>query len=366
VADSLKVSEVPADQKSADATLRVDSRSTRDFGPRTSGEIVADINPGFAANGKFIGSVSVILENDRGEEQVVELDFTFNMTKPFDTTDFLLTLVILLVVFALVQGAIFFAASDRLSRIGKVPNGTWYARFDVLVKDDDSVVVEHPSTWDEIVKYHAQPVDSGQVSRKRAATFESFRFFGTRRQGLRSLLSAGDTSIMVESGGAVMVSTGAHGSSEPLIGRVRPTLAGEWAAAVSGETARRVAEAATGAGPSEAPVEDDLYKREFGGGYDMPASTMRPEIRASVVYFFKDFNPALPEGLGASVEETLQYARIRDAVAALGIGLLASPSDTGESKPSRSSRRRRKGSESAETPPAVAVRTEDSARDMYG
>ena len=366
VQDSLETEEVPAGYDDVNASLSTDSSSTKTLTPNVSGVITAKLSPGFAANGKFSGSIDVLLRNAQGEEQTSRLSFTFNMTKPFNTGDFLLILIILLGVFAFVQGAIFFAAADRLSRIGKVPDGTWYARFDILVKEDDSVLVEYPSTWDEIVKYHAQPVDAGQVSRKREAKFESFRFFGTRRQGLLSLMRAGDTSIMVESGGAVMVTTGAHRSSEPFTGRVRPTLAGEWAAAISGDTAKRVAEDAAGVGPSEPPVEDDLYKREFGGGFDAPASTIRPEIRASVIYFFKDFNPALPEDLGVSVEETLQYARIRDAVAAIGTGLLAPPADTDESKPSKTSKRRRKVTESASKPAEVTTRTKDSARDMYG
>jgi len=365
VGGSLKVDEVPADQKKDSAALKTGGQSTRKLSPGGTGEIVAEISPGFEANGKFSGSLSVLLENDRGEEQAVELSFTFNMTKPFDTSDFLLTLIVLLVVFVLVQGAIFFAAADRLSRIGVVPGGTWYARFDVVVKDDDSVVLEHPASWDDIAKFHAQPVDPSQVSRKRTATFESFRFFGTRSQGLRSLLSAGDTSVMVDSGGAVLVASGASGGDDPRVGRVRPTLAGQWAAAVAADTAIRVAEAAAGVPASTTAVEDDPWKREFSGGFDAPESSARPEIRASVLYFFKDFNPALPEGLGYLVEETLQYARIRDALALVGAGLIAAAAPD-EGEPAKGKKRRKKDSGPAPSGATIEPPTADTVRDMYG
>jgi hypothetical protein len=170
---------------------------------------------------------------------------------------------------------------------------------------------------------------------------------------------------MVDSGGAVLVASGSSGGDDPRVGRVRPTLAGQWAAAVAADTAIRVAEAAVGVPASTTAVEDDPWKREFSGGFDAPESSARPEIRASVLYFFKDFNPALPEGLGYLVEETLQYARIRDALALVGAGLIvAAAPDEGE--PAKGKKRRKKDSGPAPSGATIEPPTADTVRDMYG
>lgn len=364
VRDSLETKEVPAGHDDVRASISTDNSSTKTLTPNTAGVITAKLSPGFAANGKFSGSISVLLRNAQGEEQTSRLSFTFNMTKPFDVGEATGVFLLMLALFVIVQGLILYLVSDRLSRIGVVPNGTWFARFDVVVRDDDSVALEHPSSWNEIATRYAYPVDADKVSRSRSQIFETFHVFSTRSEGLKSLVGAGDSRVLVENSGSVIITSGSSVGDAPTLGRVRPALAGEWVAAVSSDRALRVAQAAAGT-TEVVPTEIDPWKAEFSGGFDAPTGPLRPEIRASVLYFFKDFNPALAGDLGFTIEETLQYARIRDVVAAKGEALTPRI-DSPETAPSWP-KGRKKPKESATSSPSAEVPTSaDSVRDMYG
>lgn len=308
--------EVPPGHEVSEANIQVPNEAPVSIAAGKSGAIQFEVKPTFAANGRFTGEIQIELKNEFGETQTQKIAFDFNMTKPFDTQVFLWALIVMLISFLLVQGAIVFVAVDRLSRIAKVPTETYFARFSGRITETGTIEVVSPSTWKEVLKSSTDPVTSN-VSGKRRYQFKEFTIFGSRSAGLRWLVAGGDSALRIAWPGNVVVGSRTDGVTPDRTGRVAAHLAGEWAVAVGNADAEALASSA-----SDPDATPGTYIDHLTG--DIREFEKNPSIEGEFIYFLPNFAAENADELVDDMVMNLSIASIREMIAAAGAEMATS------------------------------------------
>lgn len=347
VKEKFRTTELPAGPDDPKTSVKSVPASQVSVKAGTVEKVVFVVDPSFAANGRFKGTIQVELENSFGERQTQDVVIEFNMTKPFDTPKFLWVLMVMFLSFLLVQGAIIFYAIDRLSRISKVPSETYFARFRARITESGNVEVVNPGSWIDVFKSSTDPVTSS-VSGKRRHEFREFSVFGSRSDGWRWLFAGGDSFLRVECPGNLVVGSRSSAASADGIGRISSQLAGEWAVAVGRGDARMLASVMSDSSGPTATYEDHLT----GEIRELAKDTT---VEAEFLCFVPDFSADRVSELIEDMVMTLATASIHELIAVVGAGVHSDASPAIE-EPSTSS---------AGTPP-TSPGSYSSIEDEYG
>ena len=273
-------------------------------------QVEFNVDPSFQANGKFKGEVKIEFTNSLNERNKQTVAFAFDMTKPFDTQRFVWALILMLSSFALVQGLILFFAADRLSRISKVPEQTYYARFRARINPSGLLEVVTPTTWEDVFKFSTDPV-MRSVSGKRGAEFGDFLVFGTRMNGLKWLFAGGDSSLSIDWPGNTVVGSRSSRSASTTGGRISASLAGEWALAVASSDATRLAR-----GLRETAEPMGTYTDHITG--ELREFDMDTYIEADFIYFVPNFDGGAAGPLLEIMVSDLSASPLLDLISAAG------------------------------------------------
>lgn len=336
--------EVPAGQDLKAVSAKSLSDKDIDIEAKRSKTIFFEVSPSFKANGHFKGQVVIEFENAVGEKQKQAVAFEFNMTKPFDTGRFLWALIIMLITFVMVQGAIIFFAADRLSRIAKVPSETYYARFRARINSSGSLDLLSQTQWVDVFKFATNPVPRS-VSGKQRAEFGGFVVFGSRLQGLKWLIAGGDAALNVQWPGNTVVGARSSQSPSDENGKIAAALSGQWAIAVSPAVARSLVE--------NSDDEAGTFVDHLTG--EVKSFVKDDSIEAEFIYFVPDFDGLRADSLIEELVQDLSSSPLRDLIASAGKASIAATSKSGSVVP-----------EGIDTPSAPSTPGRSSIEDEYG
>jgi hypothetical protein len=304
---------VPAGQKQSDVSTKLLNDRDISIESGKSETIVFEVAPSFEANGQLKGKIPVQFQNSVGEKEIQPVVFSFNMTKPFATGTFLWVLFLMLISFVFVQGTIIFVASDRLSRIAKVPSETHYARFRARMNSTGSLDLLSQSEWMDVFKFATSPV-SKSVSGKRRAEFGGFTVVGSRLEGLKWLFGAGDAALSVQWPGNIVVGARSTLSPSDENGKIAAGLAGQWGIAVAPSEARSLVENS---------VEDaGTYFDHITG--EAKSFEKDSSVEGEFIYFVADFDGLRANQLIEEMVQDLSSNPLRDLIAAAGQASTAS------------------------------------------
>ena len=275
-----------------------------------SEEVEFSIDPSYSANGKFKGEVKIEFTNSLNERDQQTVAFEFDMTKPFDKEKFLWALLVMLASFVVIQGLILFFAADRLSRISKVPEETYYARFRARINPSGLLEPVNPNNWENVFKFGTNPV-MRSVSGKRRAGFGEFVVFGTRMNGLKWLFAGADSSLSVEWPGNTVVGSRSDKSASTKGGKVLANLSGEWALAVSQTDAIRLAQ-----NSSESDTPAGTYTDHLTG--ELREFEKDISVEAEFIYFVANFDGEAAGALLENMVSDLSASPLRELIAAAG------------------------------------------------
>lgn len=174
--DKFEAKELPPALSDANPKLIIVDESNIEIAAGETKQIIAYVEPDGETNGVMQVSLVVELTSRDGKRQLVPIEAEIKLFKPFDTTQFFLLLVVMLIIFGAVQAFLVWPAARYVARVKELPVSTRVV-VGKLLFTSDGMVIGLDNSVEELVKDNrnvGSTIKSALVTQVRGFTFRGF------------------------------------------------------------------------------------------------------------------------------------------------------------------------------------------------